>query len=179
MRTIQETITGSYTFAGSGRYFRILSTAGNLDVSFFQRGSMKEQAMQIGAGYWSRFDQPFDRIDIAGTGVVKFAVSEVEGGYDAVSIIGGVSIAQAGSVSERVVVANNPAVLLVAASGSRKRVIFRNLGGQSVYIGGAGVSTNSAVLLMPGDVFIESSAAGAAFYGFASAASSVGIQEAF
>lgn len=181
MRTIEETIAGNYAFAGSGRYFRILSAESNVDISFFQRGSLKEQALQVGSGFWSRFDEPFDRIDIAGTGLVKFAVSEVEGGWDRVSIDGGVSIAQANIINQTlgVTVAGVP-TLILPANSARKRFVFRhNDISSEIMLGFSGVGLSSPIRVGPGETWIETDAAAAEWWIVCASARNYAIQEAY
>ena len=99
-----------------------------------------------------------------------------------VQITGGVSVAQAGSISERTVTgASNTIITLVAFDPTRRRLIVRNTHSSApLYIGSATVNTSPVIILGPNDIWVEDSAAVSAWYGYGpSVTPSFTIQEAF
>ncbi len=104
------------------------------------------------------------------------------GSVGVVQITGGVSIAQGSSISESSLTSTAGTLLLLAANPLRKRFIVRNAAGvNTIYLNsGPGVAAASAIIVGPGEVWIETDAAAAEWYFYAPAAGvPVHIQEAF
>lgn len=185
MRTLSELFTAAETkqFTVPGIYFRLLGTTGPVDVVFVRHGArVGESASQVEAGYYALPEGGFDRIEItsATAQTVKFAISRGRGGYDRtigsvdvlslppVTISGtpNVKTALATTIDDVAAVAVGvAATLLLAADATRRAVRVLNNGTADIYLGGAGVTTaNGCIKLVPGALWVEDDAPGAAWY---------------
>lgn len=184
---IQAMGAGStWTLQAMGDYFRLVSCPNPVDVKFYRNGTEIASATQMDTGYWQKPAGGYDRIDITSAAAqdVKIMVSVGDGGYDHFNVdISGtatMTTKQASSVNDpAAVVVGVAATLLAAASATRRGLRFYNAGTVDVYLGGAGVTVAAgAIKIAPGQAWIESEAAPAAWYGIsASAAQSVRVQE--
>lgn len=184
MRTIQQTVSGIWPLQIAGKYFRIIMAAADVDVTFYRGGAAVSNAYDVGVGYYAIPEGGFDRVDItsATSQTIKIAISEGVGGYDSVAVVGSVNslILQGGTITPEVaaVSVGASATLLAAAVSNRRRIIFYNAGTADVYLGSSAVTTaNGALKIAAGDTWIETDAAGAAWYGISGGpAQSVRVQ---
>lgn len=100
-----------------------------------------------------------------------------------ITIAGGITLQQAGSITNSVFTASGPAITsqFLAASSTRKRFIARNSHPNTpMYLGGAGVvPTTGAIVVNPGDAWIETDSAAAAWYVYSAATAAIVLQEDF
>lgn len=151
-------------------FFRVRGATGEVWV----RGDNFEAPLTVGQSL--RLKAPVDFFWVenrTGASVsVDIIVADEGEDYDDSSVAGSVTatIAQALTVSNLGAVAvSTSAVLLCAADSARKGVRFA-VTGQTVYIGGAGVTAANGIPVTVGSVWIEDDAAAAAWYGIAAAA---------
>lgn len=183
MNTLQQTFNGVWPLQMGGKYLRVIAADAEVTVRFFRNGSQSYEASAVGSGFYAIPEGGFDRIDLVSAVLqtVKIAISNGDGGYDVVSVVGGVTatlVLATAVVDTAPVSVGVAATALFAASTTRKSARFYNAGTVNVYLGGAGVTTaNGALVLVPGATWIETDAPGAAWYGISgSAAQSVRLQ---
>lgn len=193
MRMYSQVFAGAgvWPLAVPGQLFRIIQTDGGepVDITFYRGGSSVAQATGMEAGFFAKPQGGFDRVDItsATAQTVKVLIMDGDGGYDRFivdinSSIGdiGVTVAQAGTVTDVApVTVGVAATALVAASATRKALRFYNDGAAVIYLGGAAVTTaNGAIKVAPGQLWLESDGAAAAWYGISgTAGQSMRVQE--
>lgn len=177
MRTLSEVFIGGEVkgLTIPGTYFRLLATSGPVDVVFY-RGNAKvdEGATQVEAGYYSIPERGFDRVDIksATAQTVKFAITRGRGGYDrtigSVDVLSlpPVDIKYGAVINDMVgVTVGVTATALITADATRRALRVLNNGTADIYLGGAGVTTaNGCIKLVPGALWVEDDAPGAAWY---------------
>ncbi len=178
---------GSASFYGVGRYFRLIDvTVSAVDVNIKRNGAVIYAAYGVGAGFWSEPENGFDEVEIvsAAAQTVTVAMTNGRGGYDkpasSLALTGGVYLAQSSTIVDLApVTVNTSAVIIAAASGSRRQVRIKNDGTDAIYIGSSGVTTaNGAAKIQPGQLWVEDAAAAANIYAIsATAGQSVKIQE--
>jgi len=159
MITVQETFSGPRYYNLTGNYFKLLSTVNPVDVALFDSANMPHTADQVEKGFYTR--QTFDKLRIT-TGsneLVKFVVSDDESGYDTL-----ITTFQQGTLltNEGESTVGVAAATVLPALGSRKKVVFRSLPTNTgrIALGGAGVAlATAAIVLNPGDIWIENDAA--------------------
>lgn len=191
MRTISENFAAGETkiFNYPASYFRLLATTAPVRVTLLRAAaSTGEVATDVEAGYYALPEHGFDRIEIysAAAQTVKFAVTSGRGGYD--RTVGSVDVINTPNVN----VVNTPnvksvlattitdtaavsvgvaATALVAADATRRGLRVRNNGTADVFLGGAGVTTaNGCIRLVPGALWVEDEAPGAAWFGISGTA---------
>ena len=176
MQTYSQALTAAtpYVLNWPGKYFRLISVAAALKVEFLRNNTVIYTGTDVEAGFWAIPDDGFHaiRITSATAQTAKFGVSEGGGGYDPTSVQTTIKSATVISAPVSVTVDATGADLLIAAdtTATRRLAIFRNAGAVTVYIGGADVSSDSAIALAPGEVWIEDIAPAAAWYGLAASA---------
>lgn len=182
---------GKWQLAVPGTLFRLIATDNGepVDVRFFRGGQQVFNAEGVEAGLYAKPLGGFDRVDItsATAQTVKVLVMDGDGGYDRfiVDIASSVGVlevvpAQGETITDIApVTVGTSATALTAVSTTRKSVRFMNAGSADVYLGGAGVTTaNGCIRIGSGETYIETNAAGAAWYGISgTAGQSVRVQE--
>lgn len=171
-------------FQEAADFVRILeATPVDLQLIFYAAGKEIARADNIGEGYAEKVAGGFDKIRMtsASGGLVEFVMrlgGDVR--YDkpptgSIVIVTATTLANTAAVS-----VGTAATALVAASASRKRVVFYNAGTADVWLGAAGITTATGALkIAAGETWVETDAPGAAWFGVSgTAAQSVRIQEA-
>lgn len=138
----------------------------------------------LSAGQSVRLPRPVSGWEISneGGGAVNAELVFADAGedYDDSSLSGTVTatITQGATLAASTVSVGTSATQLVAASAGRKSVRFENSGTVNVYLGPAGVTTSNGLTLLPGEIWIETEGAAAAWYAISgSAAQTVRVQE--
>ncbi|AMC34233.1 hypothetical protein [Janthinobacterium sp. B9-8] len=187
MQTMSQVFqaAGTWNINYLGRYFRLLDTSGGpVTIQFFRQNRAVSEAKDVLGGYWLKVDdEQFDRVDIItdAAGRVEIAMSnDSSGGYDRIS----------GKVDSRLTpalsVLNKPMLLVGVAESvvigqniNRASLRLFNASTANIWIGGAGLSlTDAAIKLAPGELWVEETAAGAAWVAIADAANApLKIQE--
>lgn len=181
MRSLDLEFSASQSahFSLRASFFRVRSITGS--GVLYLRGDGFD--VPIGAGQSLRLPAPVAEWNLEERAGAAVNVELVVGGdgeeYDDASVSGSVSVVQGGIVTNAGAVAvGTAAVLLAAADAGRKGLRFAVAGSQTVYIGGAGVTTATGIPLTVGDLWLENDAAPAAWYAIAAAAGgSVVVQE--
>ena len=176
MRTIQQTLAANVetTLTVNGNTFALIDAAGPVDMEFIYIG--QSGTTEISKGIEPFYSETFPGM-LTAVKVTSATAQTIKYG----SGMGAVTFNRARFVSQQATTQtdNAPATVGVAAavvlagSATRQRIIFTadaaNVG--DIYLGGSGVTTvNSAIKLAAGESWIEERAAGAAWYGIASAA---------
>lgn len=199
MQQIIQTLSAGQTLdlAIAGDYFRLQSCPDPVDIVFYKAQKEISRASGMDTGFYLIPSGGYDRVVLttATAQTVKLMFIEGNGGYDhfnvditsalnalTVNIMGQaqMSLIQADTIVDKTpVTVGTSAVLLAAASAARKALRIFNGGTADVYIGSSAVTTtNGALKVGPGQTWIETDAAPAAWYGTSSAAGqSVRIQE--
>lgn len=178
MRNYSQTFTaaGTWSLQVGGDFLRLISSPDVVDVKFFRNGAEIHSAVGMDSGFWVKPAGGFDRVDIvsATAQTVKIMVGSGEGGYDQVPINQAVVVYDRTAVSVGVT-----ATALVAQSMTRRGVRFTNAGTSPVYLGSSSVTVAAgAIMLTPGNTWIENDGAPAAWYGISAVAGqSIKIQE--
>lgn len=155
-------------FFGESNYIRLESSAVVLRVE-----DEKGRTLTLSQGDSVTVKKPFERLYLSHESGVAQPITIVVGkdveklsAIFSGSVTGSVSIAQGTVQTHSLVAVGQAAVLLVAASSTRRAVVFENFGGTTVYLGSnAGVTAGRGKELAPGDIWIEDIAAAAAWYG--------------
>jgi len=167
MRTLVQTFVGEWPIQAVGKYFRIIEADGVVDVRIYRGSYPIAESIAVGVGFWMSPAGGFDRVDIvsATTQTVKVAISDGEGGYDAMTIVGDVKASpkQGTEINQFApVTVTHEATLLAAADPLRRELRIKNDGPNAVYLGGATVTAaGSPVKIEAGAMWIEASAAAA------------------
>lgn len=174
MITISQTVNGLLDLAVGGKYFRLLKTSAPVDVRLYKNGQIVTESLAVDQGYYDQPPTGFDRISITSGSVqaVKMAVTDGTGGYDRLTVDIASNSSAPGNVTESAPVAvATAATLIVALDVSRKGLRIYNAGTDTVYLGGAGITTaNACVRIAPGQTILENEAPAAAWYGLAASA---------
>ncbi|MDW5417047.1 hypothetical protein R6242_10770 [Iodobacter sp. CM08] len=178
MQTYEQVFSsdGTYVLNQMASYLRILDCSGPVNVRLFQGGRVIEESRNVEAGYWLKQDAGnyFDRIEVdSKAGYIKLGItSNANAGYDRVS----------GKVDSRAVTAlsvlNKPMlivglaeVVVVPQNVARASLRLFNTSTANIWIGGAGLNiVDAAIKLAAGELWIEETAAGAAWVAIADAA---------
>lgn len=171
MRTLSQTFgaAGIWPLQIAGRYLRIIDAPNSVDVDFFDAGGkMIAEAQAVGAGYYAMPAGGFARVDII-TGsaqTIKIALSDGEGGYDVVAVVGSVnatiinsptvSLGQGAFTSVQGTV-TNASTTLKAANAARKYLAIQNndaAGIIYVNLAGATATALNGLKIMPGGSFV-------------------------
>lgn len=184
MRTLQQTYSGTWPIQVVGKLFRIISAESDVDVRFFRNGIPVAESLAVGVGFWMRPGLGFDRVDVitAPSQTVKVGISDGDGGYDAMTIVGDVksTIKQAETVTQLAPVAVGVAAAqLCALDLLRRELRIWNDGPADVFVGGPDVTAaGGAVRIAPGGMWIEATAAVAELWAVSLAAgNTVRLQE--
>jgi hypothetical protein len=178
MQTMSQVFSaaGTWNINFLGRYFRLLDTSGGpVTVQFFRQNRAVSEAKNVLGGYWLKVDDDqFDRVDIitSAAGRVDIAMSnESSGGYDRISGKVDARITPALSVLNRsMLIAGASPILVVDQNVNRASFRLFNASTANVWIGGSGLNLTDAVIkLAPGELWIEETAAGAAWVAIADA----------
>jgi hypothetical protein len=169
LATVQQTFNGANPFPIGGRYFRLLSTVNPVDVKLGRGLKLYEKMDQVEAGAWYLVpDGQDDFSDIlittGASELVKFVVTDGTMGYDRLFATL-VQVATMANEAEATVGA--AAALVLAAANNRKKIVFRALGSNTgnIALGASGLTiAAAAIVLAPGDEWIETDAAPAAWY---------------
>ncbi len=164
---------------GGGKYYRILSGVGAIDVSV--NGRIPTARAQ---GEQQHVPEGIGTLRLESTTAQIVVITVTDGGLDdgRVTQTAPVEAAQAGTVTDGAPVAVlAAATLLVAAVGAggyRFGLRFWNQGTADVMVGGAGVTLTSGVKIPPGSIWVEETGANAAWYAITAAAgtNSVSVQ---
>lgn len=164
---------GVWEIAEAGRFFRLMSAAGPVRVTFYRNGSHVSEIDNVQAGFW-REALPkmlnegidFDCVRIqdrsGGSNALEVMIDMERIGYDRMSISGSVQIAPAGGTpTQASVTVANSSGLLLAANATRKYLLIQNKSGTGAIFlnfAGAAATTANGVRLGPGQSY-ESSAA--------------------
>ena len=156
--------------------FRLLYAPAPLTVTLFRETSPVGQATGVRGNLGLNGD--FDAVSItsptaqtvlygAGTGLSRLEYSPQT-----------TDIAGATIIDDAQVAVGVAATLLVPAATTRRSIRFYNYGADPVWLGSANVMTTGGLQLAPGQMWIETSGANAAWYGIATVAGqNIGIQE--
>lgn len=192
--TKTETFSGERAFPVAGYYFELLEVAAPVDVELLGAGERRLSFDQgVSAGFWVdlRGVALFETIKIttSGSQQVKFIYSSGTTGNrsipaditdDAARLLGIVTVDTGpATIAAPVSVAVDDTVTpdQLIAAGDRRSVYFLNAGTDTVYLGGAGVTTDSPLRLAPGErVEIVGDAANAAWFGILDAAGSHAVK---
>lgn len=187
MQTTSQVFSGAATWAlqTEGDYFRLLSCPTAVNLTFYRNNAVVATITSVDTGFYIKPIGGFDRVDVYSSvaQTVKVMILDGDGGYDHFNVditssLANLAIAQGNTIAESTVSVGVTATSLVSASASRKGLRFYNSGTVDVYIGSSGVTTsNGAIKIAAGSLWIESEAAPAAWYGISgSAAQTVRIQ---
>lgn len=184
MRSLDLEFSASQSahFSLRASFFRVRALTGT--GALYLRGDGFD--VPIGAGQSLRLPAPVAEWNLEERAGAPVSVELVVGGdgeeYEDSSVSGSVTVLQAAQplpvyesqaatvVNAGAVAVGTAAVLLAAADSARKGLRFSVAGSQTIYIGGAGVTTANGIPLAVGDLWIESDAAPAAWYAIAGAA---------
>lgn len=169
MQTITQQITAGLTWAMAevGAYFQIFEAPAAVDVRFMRNGKVIGTAEQMGAGFYARPAEGFDRIEIASatTQTIKIGISDGTGGTNQMtgSVVATVKTATS-IVNVPFKTVGTVEVLAAAANANRLGLRFLNSGGTNIALGGAGLAfADAAIVLAPGQLWVEADAPGAAW----------------
>lgn len=162
---------GTWDLASPMRYFRLLSASAAVTVRVFAAGREVERAENVQAGYWFKWDQPFDRLSIdCGAGSYTIALADNQnGGYDRLAGDVGATIKTALSIVNRsfVNVAQVETALTTLNAG-RAGLRFWNTSDANIYLGAPGLLVaDAAIKLAPGEFWDEACAPGAVWVAIA------------
>lgn len=172
MTTRAETWNGLRSFAMPGALFELLETVNPVNVIVYDRdGQVLHRAEDVEEGYFIDRSgvEHFARVEIetSGSEAVKFLVTDGHAGNRRVpaivsEILQGTTIT---NVAEATIGAAESQV--AAASSTRRSLRFRAADANAgpIYLGATGITTaNGCVRLQPGDTWVESDGAAAAWY---------------
>lgn len=180
IRTYRETFNGLKSWGVVGSYFRLLGTVSAVDVALLKSGNEVASLSAVSAGMYVELPQGrvFDEVRIT-TGAseqVQWVYADGKAGYD--RLAGSVSLSAAipqGATLTNVAEATVGVAASVVAAASATRLGLRFLApatnsGNVALIGAGGTFANAAIILAPGDAWVESEAAAAAWSAIADAA---------
>jgi hypothetical protein len=170
--TVTETFSGKRVWEQSFRYFRLLGTVNPVNVKMGRKKQATDTLSQVEAGAWIRAkageeDLDWLQIETGASEQVKYVITDGDAGYDRL-FASLVQVATLANVAE--VTAGLAEGTALAADANRRKIVFRakatNTGNIALGATGLAVAT-SAIVLAPGDVWIETDAAPAAWFAIA------------